>query len=108
MSAGSSTASREFNKVADDVKHVDESNPRIDDEEESVEEEAEGGDAMTSRKKKLEELRKRMVRIGLHLRSGWVLHRLPTTSRDRRPKRIAHPSLKRPQKRKSRRARRRG
>ncbi|PIL29176.1 hypothetical protein GSI_09225 [Ganoderma sinense ZZ0214-1] len=58
MSAGFSTATEEFNKFAD-VEHADESNLPVDDEEEGAEE-AEGGDALTSRKKKLEELRKRM------------------------------------------------
>lgn len=71
MPAGSSTAAEEFKKFADDVEHVDESNLPVDDEEEGVEEEADGGDGMTSRKKKLEELRKRMVRIGLPSHQIW-------------------------------------
>ena len=65
MPAGSSTAAEGLNKFADDIEHVDESNLPVDDEEEGVEEEADGGDGMTSRKKKLEELRKRMVHISL-------------------------------------------
>nr|VWO98610.1 AGC/PDK1 protein kinase [Ganoderma boninense] len=61
MSAGSSTPAEELNKMAEDVsmEQADESNLPVDDEEEGAEE-AEGGDALTSRKKKLEELRKRM------------------------------------------------
>ena len=65
MPAGSSTAAEELNKFADDMQNVDESNLPVDDDEEGVEEEVDGGDGMTSRKKKLEELRKRMVCISL-------------------------------------------
>lgn len=77
MSAVSSTAAESVhNKVVGDVEHVSESSPPIDEEEEGAEDEASGGNAMDSRKKKLEELRKRMVRIGLQLR----YHCLDSTS----------------------------
>ena len=110
MSAGPSIAGGDvFNKVTHDVEHVGESSPSIDEGEDDVEEEV-SGDTINSRKKKLEELRKRMVRIGLHSRYRcWLDPTLTSNlSRDRPPKRTVLPSSRRAQKPKSRRERRHG